>query len=532
MKYLYTSLILLVPFFAIQAQVSEQFDSVYQNVAQNIIGTDAEKALKIADSLVKISKTKEETVSAYMLKAQIQRQKGLGSEAIANALVAEDISYQSDMYNWNARICGFLSTQYRENGIPIQGKHYLNKAILISKKIEDKNQSLRFQGNLHQELAYYEMDEKNPEKAIAVLKKGNEFFQKMDLAQNKNYYLAVNAELIGKNYVAVNELDSAKSFYYSGLKLLADSTYELSPLKGFLYNGLGNIYVHEKNYEQAYQYFQEALVISEDSQFMALQLEIYTSLLNYFKLTHDNENYIVYNEKFMELLAKENKKKSDSSNEIVKNYRDGEKRFEKSQGYIIAAALLVIILVIMGSRQIYLWRRKKDFKRFKLILSRVKEKSIEIPEEKEVSEPEFFELKETETSTKTKELLPKETEDKLLKKLIKFEKSVRFLEKSISLPVLAGRFETNTKYLSYVINKHKGKDFSAYINELRIFYIIKKLESDPAYLNYKISYLAEECGFSSHSKFTTTFKSITGISPSTFLSYLEQEKKQELSAIQ
>ncbi|HLV38436.1 helix-turn-helix domain-containing protein, partial [Xanthomarina sp.] len=62
------------------------------------------------------------------------------------------------------------------------------------------------------------------------------------------------------------------------------------------------------------------------------------------------------------------------------------------------------------------------------------------------------------------------------------------------------------------------------INKLRIQYIVNKLKSDPDYLNYKISYLAEECGFSSHSKFSASFKNVTGLSPSTFISNLTNNK--------
>uniref|UniRef100_UPI003AFB1A7D helix-turn-helix domain-containing protein n=1 Tax=Elizabethkingia meningoseptica TaxID=238 RepID=UPI003AFB1A7D len=68
---------------------------------------------------------------------------------------------------------------------------------------------------------------------------------------------------------------------------------------------------------------------------------------------------------------------------------------------------------------------------------------------------------------------------------------------------VASYLNTNTKYLSYMIKKYKKKDFSGYVNELRINCIIGKLNTDPVYRQYKISVLAEEAGFSSHSKFAT-----------------------------
>jgi len=116
------------------------------------------------------------------------------------------------------------------------------------------------------------------------------------------------------------------------------------------------------------------------------------------------------------------------------------------------------------------------------------------------------------------------TEKKLLAKLEKFENSILFTRNSISLPYLATYCDTNTKYLSYIINNFKHKDFNNYINELRINYIIGKLKSDSKYQKYKIASLAAEAGFSSQSKFATAFKKITNTSPSHYLQTLKDKK--------
>src|SRR5690625_6634591 len=61
-----------------------------------------------------------------------------------------------------------------------------------------------------------------------------------------------------------------------------------------------------------------------------------------------------------------------------------------------------------------------------------------------------------------------ETEQRIFAKLDKFEKETKFTKKSVSLTYLALYCDTNTKYLSQVINTHKNKDFNNYINELRV----------------------------------------------------------------
>jgi AraC-like DNA-binding protein len=127
-----------------------------------------------------------------------------------------------------------------------------------------------------------------------------------------------------------------------------------------------------------------------------------------------------------------------------------------------------------------------------------------------------------------KNVILKETEELILNKLKRFENSKRFNNKDISLSVLAGQFDTNTKYLSEIINSHYDMNFNTYINRLRINYIVEKLKADPNFMNYKISYLAENCGFSSHSSFATIFKSITGISPGKFIELLNSENENKL----
>lgn len=125
-------------------------------------------------------------------------------------------------------------------------------------------------------------------------------------------------------------------------------------------------------------------------------------------------------------------------------------------------------------------------------------------------------------SKKTKQLMPEATAIELLDKLAVFEDVLGYTNKNCSLSSLASDLDTNTKYLSHVINTHKNTDFSSYINHLRIQYISNKIEEDEAYQKYKISYLAEQCGFSSHSKFTAIFKKEMGLTPSEFISWSDK----------
>jgi len=123
--------------------------------------------------------------------------------------------------------------------------------------------------------------------------------------------------------------------------------------------------------------------------------------------------------------------------------------------------------------------------------------------------------------------IPQKTTQIILEKLAVFEKSEGYLDSQLSLISLARQLDSNTKYLSETINTQKGKNFHAYINELRINYIVGQLKNNKVFLKYKVSYLAEKSGFTSHSTFATVFKSVTGISPTTFIKFLAKEKQQQ-----
>lgn len=119
--------------------------------------------------------------------------------------------------------------------------------------------------------------------------------------------------------------------------------------------------------------------------------------------------------------------------------------------------------------------------------------------------------------------IPQKTEQILLSKLLDFENNEDYLNPKISLSFLAESLETNSKYLSEVINKHKNKNFNSYVNELRINYIITKLKYHPKYRQYKSTYLATECGYSSRTSFATIFKTISGKSLTDYIENLKND---------
>lgn len=159
----------------------------------------------------------------------------------------------------------------------------------------------------------------------------------------------------------------------------------------------------------------------------------------------------------------------------------------------------------------YIYNRNKNHRKFQAFLKeKLKYDSLD---------------KSSQSNNEDKSYMSDEKLLSIIKSLAKLEKSEFYLDKDISLNVLSAKMGINQRYLTYVIKKHHKTDFASYINELRINYIVQQLKNNPKYLKYKISYLAEECGFSSHSRFTINFKKVTGTTPSVFINYITEENK-------
>lgn len=108
----------------------------------------------------------------------------------------------------------------------------------------------------------------------------------------------------------------------------------------------------------------------------------------------------------------------------------------------------------------------------------------------------------------------------ILQKLEKLMDEEYYLKNSCSLHSVAKKIKTNTRYLSKIINIHLQKNFNTYINDLRISYVVERLQKDKMFRKYTISSIANEIGFKSTDSFTRYFKKTTGLNPSFFVKKL------------
>lgn len=101
-----------------------------------------------------------------------------------------------------------------------------------------------------------------------------------------------------------------------------------------------------------------------------------------------------------------------------------------------------------------------------------------------------------------------------LENLIRKEKI--YENDSLSVEDVAIRLGTNSKYISQVINEQYGRNFYNYINAYRVEEAQKLLLSG-GMEKYTILGIAQMVGFGSKSSFNSSFKKITGQTPSEFV---------------
>ena len=168
-------------------------------------------------------------------------------------------------------------------------------------------------------------------------------------------------------------------------------------------------------------------------------------------------------------------------------------------GLLITAILFVPFTIYLIYRNGKLRQYSKNFERYKNKLS---------------------ETEEIGSSKSQRPNIPEELENALLAKLQKFEDTYGYIKKDLRIEKLAITFGTNYKYLSQVINYHKGKSYPDYISDLRLAYIARKLEKDQKLRNYTYTAIAAECGFGTAQQFTDVFKKKMGMPFSFFLDEL------------
>lgn len=467
-----------------------------------------------------ISEEEKYEVRMKMADAYLKIRKPDFAKSTEMLFKAKEIAEKLDNTKLKAKIYGSIANQYSFLNFPDKIKPYLDLSKQQVDKLPNGYEKNFLTARLYIEYGNLEADKENFLVAKKDYKKALKFLGNIGNPNKKNIFQFRRAFYnMGVSYAYLKQNDSAEYFLN---KALAIRDTENREFKYFIYNNLAKVYASKNEHQRAIDSLE---VVLKEASFKdnRLKADMYKKLTASYKALNNKEKYIEYSEKLLDLEpdVKDNNLRAINT-AVSEEQRNLLEKISNKEGH---NQLLIVgcgLLIFIGGVSIFYinQKRKKEKLIYQNFISNLEKQEIkETFEPKEIIQPKIEE-KEKVTSS-----VPSSAEAMILEKLEKFEESAKFTNSKLTVASLAVMFKTNPTYLSETIKKHKEKNFNNYLNELRINYICKQILERPEFLNYKISYLAEEAGFSSHSSFTTVFKNVTGISPSAFLREADKKHK-------
>jgi len=213
-------------------------------------------------------------------------------------------------------------------------------------------------------------------------------------------------------------------------------------------------------------------------------------------------------------LKYETEKKDSQIRELIKS----KLKSERGRYYVIGNVIAVILLLFVAI--VFFFRLKGNYSERLQFLLTIRE---QVNHQREKAIDLFIPILPDRAS---KPVLTSELQSGLwlqLQDLMENEKL--FLRNDLSMAELARKLNTNTTYLSKVINDISHQNFSNYLNQFRIEEACRLL-SEPQSRNFTIEGIAQSVGFKSKSAFNAAFRKIMSTTPSEYLITQSEELEQ------
>ena len=285
---------------------------------------------------------------------------------------------------------------------------------------------------------------------------------------------------------------------------------------------LAKSYWNEHELERALPYLKKVDEIFNEQKYIRPDLlENYVLLINYYKLKSDSENMFLYVNKMMEAEKIITRDYKYLSSKILGKYNSKKLNEDLQQvaknAYNLKLLASVVIIILSSLFIFQLYNNAKNRKRHRKIFEELMSKNQKTDASK--ANP-AIPYNESELG------ISQERADALLKKLELFEKQHSYKEPDMNLAKLALKLNTNQKYVTKILAHYRNKGIIEYISDLKIEYIVNKLQNDKKFRNYKNQALSDEAGFGSTQIFTKTFKSKIGMPPTAFIRELKNSEQE------
>ncbi|MCL2682678.1 MAG: AraC family transcriptional regulator [Bacteroidales bacterium] len=358
-----------------------------------------------------------------------------------------------------------------ENGRIDSAFYYAQKALQVGEQLSDNNRLhivWSTIASIHKKSKHYDSAYYYFQLSLAGAEKNNETELKSE-----------NLSILGELFFEINKIDSA--LFYIGLSNVVAKENNFLRIRAKNYLTLSKIEKSRGRHQNALEYFEKHAKLTD-------------SALNTEKFGEVNQLQRLYevsktNEQIEQLV-------------LEQHIKERTIHYQRIIQYVILAVLLSVCGVLMF---VFFQKRKLDVA-YKTLF----EKNLKIAEVQE-------ELSKKHPQKHKKSLLTDSAQDILLDKILALmEDTTIICDTEFSIDKLAELVQSNSTYVSQVINNALKKNFRSFLNDYRIKEA-QRLFSEPDAAKYTIEAVALQVGFKSRTTFRNVFKEITGISPNFYL---------------
>ncbi len=325
--------------------------------------------------------------------------------------------------------------------------------------------------------------------------------------QSTNYYLTWNRIRFATLYGVTREYSKCISYANEALETTKSNQYFDAATKGKAYLILHMAYDSIGDHENSLKY-------------LKLYDEIEDQLKGPDIISETYEETLDYEKKKSNQVVNELKEKNSNLNQRGKITNDEL----NSANFSLNILAIILVAGMIVTTWFYVQKRKWKLKALSLIDNTNNNVEpfpypidpLSISASASVATPIITEQKKTSTKYSNSKLT-KERKKELIDEIFKIMKEEHlYKESDLNINKLAKRLNTNSSYISQVINEEFDMNFRNFINEFRIQQATKML-ADKQYRNLTIEAIAKSTGFNSLSPFNKAFKNTHGITPSFFL---------------
>lgn len=470
---------------------------------------------------------KKELVYVYMQMGRKIYEQGDYSKALDiyfdGLKICNELKLENDNTAW---LLSYIGSVYKRHDEPEKALDYYLRALALFNKIGSKDvdgiaSCLNNIGNAYEDIG-------NESMQLFYYRKALELSEKNGLKLRA----AIITDNIASTYFNREEYDTALMYYNKTRQYLNEIKRIDHAQAAFNLSNTAAVFIAKKEYATAIEYLKDAekhLSQTEEKHTLYL-LDVYSAYIKIYEATGDISHAYSYYKKHNELndsliKADVNLKLSqiEMSHELEKEEQKVTKlrleeklktqRLSKQRNWIIFL-VCGLTAVLVFSIMVFTQKRKLSAAYYKLF-----EKNLEIVVRERETEKVSIPLSDEEKQDNKYSTSPLSDIEKLkLKECIiyTFETDKVFLQSDLTVVKLATELNTNSAYLSQVINESFNKNFSSFVNEYRVKEA-RKMLSNPKFQHLTIEAIAKNTGFNSLSAFNHSFKKFTGVTPSFYL---------------